>query len=500
VAISFTRYVDINSALLSAGNIPGAVLELRLITDNTLTPTQTILQFSSAAQVGEYYGTSSVEYSQASYYFSYQRPLFRTSPSTISFAFWPQVATVPLIFGTKSFGSIIDFNAINDGAFKLTLGTDTLDVTGLDFTLAVSLADVADIVETAIQAASALPVWAGAAVLFGTDFELLGGIAGAAPVNVQSPDSGTDITALLGWTANAVYSYGAAALSLTDYLTQLTDVNDQFGSLAFTFEPTTDDNITAAEYFAQNAYRFAVLTERTAATDVTTYTTALSGDEGKNAAFTLRDVNLTTEYPWLLPAAEVAAINYDQSNSVTNFMFKYNGSTPLVTSDSDANYYDNLRINYVGQTQKNGATINFYQRGYAIGTDDGSIIDLGVAYNEIWLNKSLSAALGNVLLDNPSVPAQQRGIAIVTAALQGVIDQALTNGVISVGNIFSNAKKFQIASLTGVPDGWITVQTEGYYLKVYITEPSPEVFNINYLLVYGKNNSVRKIEGSDIIA
>ena len=504
MTIPFKNYVDISSALLSAGSIPGAVFELRLITDNPLTPTQNSIQFTSAAAVGEYYGTTSDEYLQSVYYFSYVRPTFLTSPSSISFTFWPEIAEPPKIFGVVGSGTLGDFTTISDGSISLTLNSETNELSGLDFTTALSLADVATVIQDAVQAASIDPLWTAAQVIYTDRFELMGGVAGLAVVDAAPGGVGTDISILIGWTSSAVFSFGSNVQTLTAFLDSMTSQNNNFGSFAFTFTPTTSQVIEAATWNSLDLYRFAFC-ERTTDTDVTGYVTALSGTQGVGVPLTLYDEENIDDFPWLLPAAIFASVNFTHSNTVPNYMFKFNGSLPTVTNSATSpfqnnTYYDDLRINYIGLTQENGEFLAFYQRGFCVGLDNGSQVGIGVYTNEVWLNRTAGTAVANVLLDTPSVPANSRGVALVTSALQPVIEQALFNGTISVGNVFNNTKKAQIAAITGDELAWVTVQTDGYYFSVFVVEVAPDEFEIEYLLVYAKNNSVRKITGRHAIA
>lgn len=500
MAISFARYVDVTSGLLPPGVATAREFMLREATQNELTPTQTVLTFSSSDAVGTYYGTTSTEYLHSVFYFGYSRPVLLTSPSTISFAYWAETAVPPKIFGASVDSLLADFVGITDGAFILTLGSQTIEIPDLDFSSATSLADVATVIEAGIQAADLLPVWASASVVYAatsSSFDLVGGSTGTLAVAVATPTSGTNIVSLIGWGVDAIFSYGADEQNVTEFLIDTTAISDNYGSITFIPDLTIAQVTAAATWISGRNFQF-LYSSRVLAENAAEYTAALSSYIGHS--LTLYDDELTTEYPWLLPPAIFASTNYDAQGTVANYMFKHNGSTPLVTTDANADLYDGLRVNYVGQTQKNGSQIEFYQRGLLNGLEDGATIGLGVYTNEVWLKDQIDVLLINLLIGTESLPANPVGLAKTLATIQSAIDLALFNGVISVGNVFSTEKKSAITAITNDANAYIKIETEGYWLNAFVIEETPENFEIEYLLVYGKNNSVRKITGRNALA
>ena len=176
MAIAFTKYVDIISGVGGAAQVALRELIGRLFTTNPLAPTKSFIEFTDLESVGIYFGTSSVEYLRAQFYFSWISKL-TTTPQKISFARWADADTAPLIFGEPEDFLLADFTGISDGAIALTLGPDTEIITGMDFTTDASLADVAATLEAAIQAANVAAMWTGATVTYNaTDkrFEFVG--------------------------------------------------------------------------------------------------------------------------------------------------------------------------------------------------------------------------------------------------------------------------------------------------------------------------------------
>jgi len=202
------------------------------------------------------------------------------------------------------------------------------------------------------------------------------------------------------------------------------------------------------------------------------------------------------QFPEQLPMMIEASTNYQAVNSVQNYEFQQVvGLTPSVTDDSTANAYDALSVNYYGATQQAGQLVAFYQQGLLQGLST-NILDMTAYVNEIWLKDAAGVALMNLLLAVNQVPANNAGRNLVLAILQGVINQALINGTISVGKTLTTLQQNFITTETGDPLAWYQVQNSGYWVDAIITSPSPNIFVVTYTLIYSKDDVIRQIIGT----
>ena len=94
------------------------------------------------------------------------------------------------------------------------------------------------------------------------------------------------------------------------------------------------------------------------------------------------------------------------------------------------------------------------------------------------------------------VQANNYGVNLILAVLQGVINQALLNGTISVGKTLTIAQQMYITSATGDSLAWHQVQNNGYWVDVVITNPSTNVYVATYVLIYSKDDVIRKVTGT----
>lgn len=254
MAIDQKRYVDITSGVAGATQVARREYIARLFTTNSLLPPQTFVEFTSAADVGAYFGLSSQEYLRSVFYFSWiSKSLQR--PQKISFGRWVNAATAPMIYGyvdTANPQAIGTYTSISTGSLGLTIGGVVNMFTGIDLTAAVSLADVATAIQTKIRTATGTQ-WTAATVVYDAvagAFVFTGGSAVAATISVQNGSSGTDLVPLLHWLPaatitngqfipgtstilRATTSPGSAIETPVQAVNTSADLSTNFGSFAF---------------------------------------------------------------------------------------------------------------------------------------------------------------------------------------------------------------------------------------------------------------------------
>lgn len=501
MAISFTKYINIVSSVGGGAVVAQRELIGRLITNNPLLPTKSILEFTTLDAVGFYFGTSSQEYLRAAFYFSWISKNGRQAQK-ISFARWTDADVAPRIYGAPITAALSAFQAITTGAFSLTMGADTHILTGLDLSGAGSFTAIATILQAAIRALSGAQ-WATAVVTYDStrgSFNLVGTVAASAVISVAAPGSGVDISVLMGWRpaspTGAIWSNGALTETITDMLTASSGLSNNFGS--FLFIPALNlaqtQEASAWNTAQNNLYQF--MTPVSIA-NASAYSAGLANYAG--VAVTLSP--LSTEYPEQVPMMILAATNYAVKNSVQNYMFQQFNLTPSVLTTTDSDFYDSLNINYYGRTQQAGQLIDFYQTGVLTGLA-ANPRTMNVYANEQWLKDANGVQLMQLLLALAKVSANDQGRAQIITVLQSVIDQALKNGTISVGKQLTPVQKAFISQNTGDPDAWRQVQVIGYWLDCVISSTvvsGVTKYSGDYTLIYSKDDTLSKINGTHIL-
>lgn len=500
MAIRFSKYVRIVSGVGGAATVRLRELIGRLISSSPLIDPLTVLEFTSAADVAEYFGSSSPEYRRALFYFSYMSPAI-SSPRKISFSRFAPSGAAASIFGGGPAASLVNLKLASAGVITFVFNGTPVTVTGIDLSAAASLADVAAAIETALNA-NADTHLATATVTYdavNARFDFSAGLIDDATVALQPAGSGAnDLRTALAWTdgAGAIFTRGVAPQEATDAFNVGMDVSNNFGSFAFIDTLTLDQIAQIAAANAGQNVTFQYMVRVPSVADAVSYSAALLGFAG--SALTLAP--LADEFPELAPMAQLAATDYEKSNAVVNYMFKqFAGLTPSVTTDAVSDSLDAQRVNYYGRTQTAGQTLDFYQRGLLMGPTSAPL-DMNVYANEQWLKDSAGASLMSLLLSSGRVPANAAGRGQVLAVLQETIDAALNNGTISVGKTLTAPQKLFVTQQTNDPLAWHQVQDIGYWVDAtivpYVGPGGTQEYKVIYQLIYSKDDAIRAIDGT----
>lgn len=498
MSISIKKYVDIVSGVGGGVGVRQRELIGRIFTSNPKVPIDALVEVTSADDARAYFGSSSEEYARARFYFSFISKSV-TAPAKLSYARWASIASAPRVYGAPITTTLTQFNAVSSGTLSITAGANTANLTGLNFSAAASFADVASALQTAIRAATGTQ-FTTATVTYDAvarAFNFVGSVAAAAPMRVTVVGTPNDVATRLGWGIGAVMSPGVAVTSISDTLGVSADSSNNFGSFIFLDDLTNDQVIEAAQWNAARNVEFMFLVPVTDA-NMTALSAALIGVAGVALTYT----PLTTEFDEMAPMMIMAATDYTRQNSVQNYMFYQFDLTPKISTTALSDQLDNMRVNYYGSTQTAGQIINFYQRG-VLGGDGSDPVDMNTYANELWLKDAAQAALMSLLLSLPRVSANIEGEGQVLAIVQSAIDAGLFNGVISVGKALTTVQKLYIGQVTDDPLAWHQVQNIGYWvdcaIQSYVTQDGRTEYKAVYILVYSKDDVIRKVDGSHIL-
>lgn len=498
MSISLKRYVDITSGVGGGAAVARRELIGLLFTDHQRVPGDGVVEMTSAADVLAYFGPGSVEYARAAFYFDFVSKNI-TRPKKIAFARYFATAQAPSVFGSAVRTTLDTWKAVVSGAFKIIVSGEEFDITGLDFSGVTSLADVASTIQAAL-AATTEPEIASAIVNYDPlrySFDLSTGVPGPGTIEIDPSSSGSDITNLIGWGAAAVTVDGNAAESPLEAFTRAAERNNNFGSFLFIPTLTVQQTVDVATANSGRNVEF-LFTIRVTDANAEELSSLLIGLSGVALTFAPNAAQFDEMAPMIL----LAATDYTKRNASQNYMFQMFNVAPKVTSNADADRFDDIRVNYVGQTQTAGQFLQFYQRGVLTGGPTAPV-DMNTYANEMWLKDECGAAIMGLLLSVSRVPANRDGKGQVMAILQEPINKALFNGTISVGKTLTELQKVYVSEVSGTTDAWAQVQTLGYWLDCDIrqttTTDGRAEYLADYTLIYSKDDAIRKVEGRHVL-
>lgn len=298
MAISQSRYVDITSGVGAGAAASTRELIGRFFSTNSLIPTGTSLEFTSADEVATYFGSASDEYKRALFYFGWVSKNI-TSPKKISFARWADSATPATIYGAVADYTLADFTGISSGGFEFTLGGTTITLTGIDLTGAGSLSAVAALIQTAIRAqTSGGTDWTSALVTYNStrkSFDFEGGLAGAGSAATGTITLDTNVSPGVRATGTVTFTTNAAANdTVVINGTTITFVASGATGNQVNIGATSDDTASALQTFlAASADTNIAKMTYTVATNVVTCTSVLYGTVGNSYTLAKTGTHIT---------------------------------------------------------------------------------------------------------------------------------------------------------------------------------------------------------------
>lgn len=492
MAIKITRYVDIISSVSGASSVAQRKLDHRRFTSDPRVPVGSILELGSG-DADEFFGSTSDEAIFARQYFGYVSPAPASAPRALQFAAYAPAGRVPAVYSASP-ATLAELTSISAGSLTITLGANINTITAINLSAALSFADVATALQTAVRTGTGTQFTA-ATVTYDVgraQFIISGGVIGDAAVSVGV----TPLSTLLGLNdPQAILSPGVAAQTPLDAFQAAEQASDSFGSASFGESITDAEAKDVAQYVAGENVKYQFYVSVTPSTYTATVS-ALSGIQSTGIILN----GTAGEYKEAIPAAIMAATDYDRRNAAINYMYRQvSGFTADVTTNALANIYDAVRVNYYGQTAGAGQNISFFQRGFLMGGATAPI-DMSVHANEQWLKAYLTAQLLSLQLSLNKIPANNEGRSYILAQVIDAVNKAKNNGTIIIDKTLTTAQKIAVTQLTNDPDAWRDVESKGFWADVVITQSVPvsgvTEYTAKYTLVYSKGDVVRKVEGS----
>ena len=488
MAIPASQIVKINPRVIQASGTD-LVLNGLFLTTSGLIPAGSVMGFSTADDVGKFFGTTSDEYTVAAVYFQGYKNSFK-KPRQIFYGSRVNAAAGAWLRGAKYVGTLAQLQAVTAGTLDLEIDGTSIALTSLDFSAATSLSGCATVLQTALSSALASTTCTYSSL---TGAFQIGSPTTGATSSITYAEDGT-LATLLGLTqaAGAVLSQGSDALDVPANMASLRGVTENWATFTYLYSASDDEILDLSAWASAQGVEYLFVAWSTSSTlknqvDTTSIayklgaanagaTTLIFGD-AKYAAFIM---------------GEAASIDWDRTQGAINFAFKSaDNLAPTIDNATEATTLLGKKCNLYGTYATRNDEFVFMYDGNMLG--DYNFIDPFV--NAIWFNNSLQVAIMNGLNMSPRVPYNEDGYTLVRSWCQDPINRARKNGVIDPGVNLSETQKAELIREAGL-DITSNLETDGYYLQV--VDGGPQVRTTRDTpqcsLWYAYGGSVNRIE------
>ena len=497
--IKQSKYVDIKSGINNIRTATEKELIARIFTTSA-SLTDNVVECENLEDVADIFATSSDEYKIASKYFSFINKYAR-SPRKISFAKVVTAGSLAQTIGAVKLTSDDKDTVI--GSMYPSAGT--LTVNGTD--LSVQLGTMPFTIREAMQYGSG----AINSALSNANIPISCGFDGTENqeywLTFQATDNSIERIELSGAVANAfkisaTYNpeiiEGSEDKTYSQVFDEIYQENNNFATFVFLGLTDSTEIATLGSYVAQNyPSEFMMIVPVTSA-NYSTIQSAVANINGVSLELCGATEN-EGKYNFVMPMSITATTDYNKENGTVNYMYMQDSNmVTVVDDDTSATTYDNVKVNYYGRTQQAGQKLAFYQNGVL----QGNYQDQNIFVNEIWLKDALTTKFLNYMLLTSNWYANKGGQAIGQGLVADVIDRAKLNGTITTEKEMSEADKVYIYNITADENAWRQIYQEGYFLATNIekkTINNQDTYVFNYLLLYSKGDSIKKVEGLNIL-
>ena len=450
--------VAITPRLISAG---GNDLEFNglFLTKNALIPLAApVLQFANADTVGDYFGIESDEYKAASIYFLGYNNSF-AKPRHLMIARRVDESVGAYLRGAQYTGDLAALKLFTAGTLTVEINGTEVAVSGVDLSAATSYSDVAETIQTALQAESA-----GVTVTYSSltgAFQING--AGTGSEQTITYASGTLAEALnLTQAKGAVLSQGSDALTTTQNMALIKEQTQNWVSFTTLYEADEDEHLGLSAWASSQGIEYLYVGWTADPTLLVQGSTTSIADKIKTAEYGATALVYDNSNVAVFVLGSIASVDWERYQGTINYAFKrVDGVAATVTDQTDADLLLAKGVSFMGNFATRNDDFTFLYDAKIFG--DYGYIDAFV--NTVWLKNVMQVSIMNGLTQAGRVPYNERGYALIRAWLQDPINRAVNNGTIDSGVQMSESQKAQVYNETG-KDLSTELFTDGYAVLV----------------------------------
>lgn len=459
MAISLNNIIKINPGVLSA---TGSALDLNglILTDSEYAPKGALLSFTNSDDVSTYFGSASTEFSMADIYFQGFNNASQT-PGQLFFCRYNSDAIGAFLRSATLGAMTLAELKLLSGTLTLTINGTSITTANISLSSAASFADAATQIEDAINAINSgiqvTVVWDTTTKAFIITTATTGDAA------TLTFSSGTLAPSLLLTSATgATLSQGADADVVSELMTSVTALTQDWAQFTTTFVPTADQVTAFASWVSGESYRYVFVL-----LDDSNY--CLQSGSTQTLFYPVKTANYAGVFPVYGDVSKTssalgygASLNFNQQNGRLPIAFRVlNGLLADVTTNSDYSALITNGYSFYGTYGANNYTQNMWYNGAISGDYKWLDAQLG----QIWLNANLQKAILTLFTSNTYIPYNAQGKALIEGCMTATIEQFKTWGGCSVGTDLDASQILAIKNIVG-SDISSSLISAGYYIYV----------------------------------
>lgn len=451
--MAIERFIDV-SITKSTPKVSGAGFgTLLVVTNSDLVTTGTrVIEFTTAAGVGTYFGTTSEEYKAALAYFS-QSSDNEFQPEKILFGRFVDAASQGVIeCGQEPLSVIADWQAITDGEFAITIDSGLVEVASLDFSSATSLDDVATVIDTGLSTDGSC-IYLNGRFVINSD-----GTAGASStvslLDTVGTPAGTDISGtgyldgdVLKSGSNpggSILSQGQIAETPEDCTVWLENKNSEWYTMGFIKGYRDTDNLNLFATAIESRRKTLYITTNDSNTKINGNTTTFAYF-CKNAGYKRSGADYSDDAD-LYPDMAYLGLQLPKTIGTTNWAFKtLPGIADGQAFEFPATTFTEEELNIILAMNVNAYTTTLNADFMFYGTNlggknvdkEGEYID--IVRNIDFLQARIEEGILNLFLTKDIVPYTDAGIAIIDNNLRSILDTyGVKQGILVEGSVVTS--------------------------------------------------------------
>lgn len=430
-----------------------------MLTDNELIPVGKVQSFYQEKEVSALTGSESKEFLAAQQYFNGYENSSVIPGELLMYRVVDSAVEGYLLSASLKGVALSTLKAIPAGTITLSVDGTSTTSTSIDLSSATSFSDIADKLETGIGDTKVSVEWLSVANRFIIRSATTGNNS-----EVSYASAGALATALkLTQATAAIVSPGSAAVSMTDMMDSITNVNQNwipFESLV-TLNEDQNTELCAWTNAQNNRYAFVY------------YETSAEATIANNPDCFHQKVVVANGYEGVFPVygsylygvmalAYSASINFARANGRVSFKFRgFSGLAPNVSDLATAKALKSNGYNFYGSYGLN-KTLKQYASDGAI---SGKFLWLDSFIDQVWINANLVSAYAELFTDNQSYSFNANGYGAVQAATIDPAELAVTFGAIQRG-VTLDASQIRRVNNTVGKDISAILYSQGWYLYI----------------------------------